>query len=289
MLSIENDFLRISVNDSLGGSLTSIFDKTTNEELQYQPVEGSWNGQDVVIFPFVARLLNGTYSAKGKEYSMKNHGLARYNSFKVAKAEKNVIELEFASSEETLKQYPWNFLLKVTYTLDGRSLKVAYSVTNKDEKEMYFGLGGHPALRIDEDKNNEILGNYVLFPSNTKATLMKLDPTFSFITGEEEEKVLERLEVNRRIFQEKGTLMYKVNDLKECVLVRKNGRKIKYAFSNIDFLAIWTNPSKGDYLCVEPWTSLPDYLDANKEFKNKKTLKHLAPNKTFEMSYMMSF
>jgi len=289
MISIENDFLKVSINDCLGGSMTSIYDKKANEELQYQPVEGSWSGQDVVIFPFVARLLNGTYFVEGKEYSMKNHGLARYNSFEVIRKEESAVELTFVSNESTLKEYPWEFELKVVYSLEGSSLRVRYIVKNKDKKEMVFGLGGHPALRIDESSDNEIKGNYVLFPKGTKTSLMKLDPTFSYIIGEEEETILERLDVERKTFIEKGTLMYKVKDLKECTLVRKNGRKIGYEFSNIDYLAIWTNPAKGDYLCVEPWTSLPDYADCDKEFKNKKTLKKLSPEATFEMSYKMTF
>lgn len=289
MISIENDFLRVSVNDALGGSMTSIFDKKQNEELQYQPVEGSWTGQDVVIFPFVARLLGGNYFVNGKEYSMKNHGLARYNSFRVVEKEENKVVLAFESSESTLKEYPWAFELRVTYVVEGSSLKVSYSVKNKDKEAMPFGLGGHPALRIDESEDHEIKGNYLLFSKGTETTLMKLDPTFSFIVGEEEKTILERLDVERKMFVEKGTLMYKVNDLKGCTLIRKNGRKIGYEFSNIDYLAIWTNPTKGDYLCVEPWTSLPDYLDCDKEFKNKKTLKTLEPDASFEMSYRMIF
>lgn len=289
MITVENEYLKVAANDLLGGSLTSIFDKKRKEELQYQPVEGSWSGQDVVIFPFVARLTDQTYMVNGKEYSMKNHGLARYNGFKVIRKEEDLAELEFSSNEATLKEYPYEFILRVIYSLEGSSLKVTYKVINPSDQEIVFGLGGHPAVKIDEDENNEIAGNYVLFPKGTKTKLMALDPTFSFIVGEEEEKPLERLDVNRKTFIERGTLMYKVDQLNECSLVRKNGRNIKYEFSNIDYLAVWTNPKKGDYLCIEPWTSLPDYLDADKEFKNKKTLKHLEAKKTFEMSYKISF
>lgn len=52
---IENSFLRVEI-ESLGGALSSIFDKENNDEILYQPEVDSWQGQDVAIFPFVARL-----------------------------------------------------------------------------------------------------------------------------------------------------------------------------------------------------------------------------------------
>ena len=64
MFYLENDHFRIAVSEN-GGSLTSIYDKKNEAELLYQPDERSWHGQDVVIFPFIARLKNGTYKHSG--------------------------------------------------------------------------------------------------------------------------------------------------------------------------------------------------------------------------------
>lgn len=44
-------------------------------------MKGSWSGQDVVIFPFVARLIDQTYTHKENTYTLLNHGVARYNTF----------------------------------------------------------------------------------------------------------------------------------------------------------------------------------------------------------------
>ena len=82
MPKIENEFLKVAVNIN-GGSLTSIYDKTNNKELLYQPDGKSWAGQDVVIFPFVARLKDGKYTYNNDTYSMKNHGLIRYNKLEL--------------------------------------------------------------------------------------------------------------------------------------------------------------------------------------------------------------
>ena len=69
MYTIKNEYLRVTVTED-GGSLTSIYDIKNKQELLYQPDERSWKGQDVVIFPFVARLKNNSYMVDNTEYSM---------------------------------------------------------------------------------------------------------------------------------------------------------------------------------------------------------------------------
>ena len=81
-MRIENEFLKVDVTLE-GGNLTSIYDKKNNEELLYQKDERSWMGQDVVIFPVVARLKDGSYHVDGKEYFLKNHGVIRYSKLSV--------------------------------------------------------------------------------------------------------------------------------------------------------------------------------------------------------------
>lgn len=76
-MKTENEYISLEINEK-GGCLKSIFDKKRNVELLYQPLQDSWQGQDIFIFPFIARLKDGTYTIDDKEYSLKNHGLLRY-------------------------------------------------------------------------------------------------------------------------------------------------------------------------------------------------------------------
>ena len=58
---IENQYLKVGVHLH-GGSLASIYDKEKCEELLYQPKPDSWQGQDIAIFPFIARLKDKVYT-----------------------------------------------------------------------------------------------------------------------------------------------------------------------------------------------------------------------------------
>jgi len=276
----------------LGGSLTSI--KVNGVEHLYQPDPRSWGGQDVVIFPFVARLKDQTYTVDGKEYSMKNHGLARYNKFSVVSESDESSTILFQSNEETLKQYPYRFKLYVTYTKndDDLSLKVNYRVVNIEEKPIYFGLGGHPALKVDyieTDTEHDTSGNYLIFDEELDLDYYELVDNYSFVGERKHLGKVKQFELNKDFFRKWNTLLLDAKDIHNVTLLRKNGEKILYHFDNIKYLALWSFPQYGDYVCVEPWVSVPDFKDGDKELPKKKTLIKLDSGKEYEMSYEIKF
>ena len=112
MQNITNGILDVTVNEN-GSLLDSV--KYRGEEYLWQGSEKSWKSKDIVIFPFVARLKDGWYTVDGKRYEMKNHGLARYNVFTAESNTGDTLVMDFKSSEETKKQYPFDFDFKVKY------------------------------------------------------------------------------------------------------------------------------------------------------------------------------
>ena len=58
------------------------------------------------------------------------------------------------SNLETMKMFPFKFDLYVTYEVEENRVITIYEVINKDEKEMLFGIGGHPAYICDYSSGN---------------------------------------------------------------------------------------------------------------------------------------
>ena len=289
---MENNFIsngKIKLAYSLkGGWMTSIFDLENNIERQYQPREDAWMGQDVVIFPFIARLIDKTYTVNGKTYSMDNHGLCRYNNFEVKEKSSNRVVLSFDSNEETLKQYPYEFNFEVIYTLENRTVNIEYKVKNTCKTPMFFGIGGHPALKVSalETKNETILdGTKVVFDEELDLTQMTLTDDGSFITGEKSFGKVKEIPITKELFRKEKTLMLKAEKIKRCILIDKDGNEVHYSWPSINYLAIWSHPHFGDYVCVEPWMSLPDFVGSSKELSQKKTLISLNPNETYSFIY----
>ena len=59
------------------------------------------------------------------------------------------------------------------------SLRLRGSFFNIDDKIMYFGIGGHPAIRVNYE-DNDTKGNYVLFVVSQNAD--KIEENFKEIT-----------------------------------------------------------------------------------------------------------
>ncbi len=253
MLTIENELLKVSINLN-GGSMTSIYDKINNNELLYQPDGKSWNGQDVVIFPFVARLKDSKYEYNGNTYSMKNHGLIRYNTLELLKQTSSSITLGFDYNEETLKQYPYKFHFEIMYSLNENELTISYSIKNLDDKTIYYEFGGHPAIKASGYETNDefIYENTTLkFFSDIETKRYVLDDTGSYIINEEKVYLPKDNILNKEFITKDKTLIYDIKGINKVRLFT-NGYTYSFDISEAEILALWTMPGFGDYICVEP-------------------------------------
>lgn len=283
---IENEFIRLGCQ-SLGGCLCSIYDKRDKEELLYQPEPNSWQGQDVAIFPFIARLKGKTYAYKGKRHSLRNHGICRYQEFDLVEKTPTSMKLSLRSNDETMEEYPFRFCFEITYRLLGTKVVVSYDVHNIGEERMPFGIGAHPAFHIPFE-NGDTAGSYIIFDKKTELTRIVFDEKGEFIRGEEGFGIKDRIETRKELFTSYQTLCVCGEGLNHIRLQRKDGRQIEFDYDTIRYLVLWSFPESGSFVAIEPWMSLPDYEDAKEDILTKKTLLHLDPGKEYFFSYRIS-
>ena len=141
---ISNEFLKVKA-DTEGAILWSVTDKDGFEYI-WQGDDRYWNEHGANLFPYIARLWEKSYIFQGKTYHMDIHGFAKDSVFSCEKAGENELVFAMEDTRETLEQYPFHFRFEIRYLLEKNTLKVFYSVKNKDEKTMYFGIGGHRDL-----------------------------------------------------------------------------------------------------------------------------------------------
>ena len=121
LYTIKNEALKVVI-DNHGAELHSIQTLDGTEYL-WQGDPAVWNGQAPNLFPYVARLTYQKYTFEGKEYSMKIHGFINAVDLYVETEERDQITFRYDSGEETLTQYPFPFIYRITYLLDGHTLK----------------------------------------------------------------------------------------------------------------------------------------------------------------------
>ena len=287
---IENEFLKVGINLT-GGSLTSIFDKKKNEEILYQPEPESWQGQDVAIFPFVARLKNKKFEYKGKEYSLRTHGLCRYNDFKIVEKAYDSLTILFSSIEETLKEYPFEFDFYAKYFLENKVLKVEFDVVNKSKETMPFGIGAHPSFKVNPsiiDGEFSTNGNFIEFSKPISLTRICFDEKGEVVVGEEPFGVKKEIEIDKHMFMKYKTLCVKGDGLNNVVLKRKDGYRVQFYYDNINYFVLWSFVENGGFAAIESWASLPDSIDADIDIMKKRTLIHLPKGESYKFSYSIA-
>ena len=62
-------------------------------------------------------------------------------------------------------------------------------------------------------------------------------------------------------------------------LVKTDGSGIRVYKDGIAYLALWSDEKWGNYVAIEPWQGLPDFLDSDKDITKKNTIQRLAPGK----------
>lgn len=291
MKTLENKNLIVHINTD-NGTLMSILDKSSNTELLWQADHPkSWNEQDVVIFPAVARMKDAYYTHNGKRYDMPLHGFIMSSKMATVSESDTSITLEQRYNEKTLEMYPFKFLFRIKLTLTDNNLNVIYSVENLDDQTIPFMLGAHPGIAIcGEDTESEtcIDGNKIVFNKEQRPKLLKLNDTGHYIVGEQDFEPFTEIELTKQLMRDYKTLIFEGIDCDSLSVVRKDGKKVTFDIGNAKYLAFWTQEDYGAYICVEPWHGIPDFDNPEREITKKKGINLLESGQTFKFEYKIT-
>lgn len=250
-----------------------------NREFIWQADPKFWNKHSPILFPIVGTLKNDSYQFEDKEYHLPRHGFAREMDFEVLQKTENSITFSLQHSAETLKFYPFKFLLELTYTLTERGISFNYKVENKGEETMYFSLGGHPAFNLKEN-----FKDYSLLFEN--AEVLNCSPLVNNLISDKIETINlneNTLHLNYDLFENDALILKKI----ECksVTILENGKSmLKVNYDDFSDLGIWTK-FNAPFICIEPWLGYADTVDSSGKLKDKEGIRNLAPKSTFNAGF----
>lgn len=249
--TIQNDEVILTL-DTHAAEIHSFKRKDDDYEYMWNGDKTYWAGRNPLLFPQVSSTPDKVNTIYGKQYPMGNHGFARNSEFECLHQTKDSITLYLKENEETLKQYPFEFLLFVTYELKGNSVNIKYDVVNKSKEVMPFGLGQHPAFNC---------------PLGFKDTVITLDDQ-------------DKLEINDELFKTTPTKIYNPNTYKKAVL-SANDHKLEVDFESYKILAIWS--PFAPFVCIEPWVTCNPNKDLS--FEDRENTIKLNPNENWSIDY----
>ena len=279
--AIQNEFLAVTVNER-GAELWSILGRDGTEYL-WQGDEKYWGDRALTIFPFVARLWQGQYRIDNQTYAMPIHGCAPTSQFALAEKTNRRMVFELMDNNETMKQYPRRFVFRAIYELEDNELAVTYEVENRDEKPMYFGLGGHPGFNVPLEKGKHLEDYRLRFSEACEPVRVGFSED-CFVNGEDKPYALEQgclLPLHHGLFDEDAIVLK--NMAREVTLEAEGGKhSITVAYPDLPYLGIWHMPkTDAPYVCIEPWSSLPSAHGQTTVFEEKPDLIRLESSQIY--------
>jgi len=243
-LHLTNEYLQVEVSP-LGAELKGIR-LTDGTELLWPGDREPWTGSSPWLFPIVGRLPNDSYTCAGQRYELPIHGFARQRLFEVQEHTQQRVVLALHADDSTRACYPFDFVLRVIYELQGRQVQVCAEVENHDCKEMLFSLGAHPGLCCaagDElyFDTKEDLHMHRLTPESHL-----LDPSFRRFQGQQ-------ITLSEKLFEADAMLLHQPRS-RRVTLRRKDGIAVSVCYDDISWLGIWSRATSPlSYVCIEPW------------------------------------
>ena len=267
-ITISNNMIEVTIS-TFGAELQSM--KKNGEEYLWDGNPEVWSGRAPILFPICGGLKDDKYIFEGREYTLPKHGFAKLSEFEVVSTEKEKAVFLLKSSPETLKCYPFEFELCVTYCLDRDTLKIDYTVSNKGQGDMYFAIGAHEAYACPEgiEDYSVIFEKEEIFESNVLHGNLLGHETI--VLG----KNTCELPLKYEYFAIDAQNFLNLKSRKATLKNRKTGKSIEVCFDGLDYFLLWTKPT-GRYICLEPWTGVPDFVDSDYDFTHKKGIIKLA-------------
>lgn len=288
--TIKNNMIEVVISDH-GAEVQSVKGAHTGEEYMWQADPEIWGRHAPVLFPIVGRLKNDEYKYQGKTYHMGQHGFARDCDFEVENHTQESITFLLKDNEKTREMYPFKFEFRVNYNLMNNLLEENFSVVNKSDETMIFGVGGHPGFNLPVNNGEEKEDYYFdMHPSIARVKIplkgayldwnnRSLASTDSFIGLSDE------------LFKD-DALIYELHGHDNKVSLRTDKSKfhINVWTRNASYVGIWSQyPNTANYVCIEPWWGIADREDADGELEHKYGMNHLEPGKEYQAGFSITY
>ena len=280
MITLKNEFITAKIN-KVGAELKSLV--CNNTEYIWEGRPEVWDFSCPLLFPICGGLKEDKYRYDGKEYHLPKHGFARTALFELERADDTFAVFRYSATAENKKVYPFDFDLRVIYTLSEKTLKLEYEVINKNDCTMYFNIGSHEAYYTPEGIEDydiifpakETLSAHVIYGSLISDQMLPIIKESNVLPLYEKHFIVDAL-VFTDLKSRSATLRN-----------RKTGRSITVDFPDMPYFLIWHKPNS-PYICLEPWNGIGDFVGTSYNIEEKVGITALEAGKTYRNAHSIT-
>lgn len=272
-----------------GAMLNSL--KKDGIEYLWQGDDAHWSGQAPVCFPIVGVLPQGKGVAFGKPCAMNRHGVARITPFEVFEQCENSITFIQTANEQTKKAYPFDYELKIKYTIVGDTVTNEYIITNRGDCKMPFVVGGHPAFNCPLTDGETFEDYKVVFDKKMTKAVLRPDHQTGLVDVSKRYPILDNsdsIDMEHSLFEENDAMIFDNVESKCATLIGPKGRGIKIEYQDMANLLIWSACGNADFVALEPWTGISSCSGETDVIENKRGMTILEAGQTASFKFKMT-
>lgn len=289
--TLKNDKLKVEIKTH-GAELMSAVDLASGCEYVWQGDAKYWEDRAPVLFPVCSTFFEGQYTCKGKTYKMGIHGFAQHCDFETVSADDTTLVLRLTSSDFTREQYPFDFELILTYTLNDRELVSHAHIENNSGELMPVSFGAHPGFNTPLTKGAADFEDYYLeFSEPCAPRRMTFTPevfmSYETIPLELEGGKIFRLK--HSYFNPDG--IFNSGTAREVTLKSdKDERSVTMKFHDMPYFGFWQEFGEDTpFICLEPWCAPPDNHGVPQDIFERAGMFKLEDGEIKEVSYSIIF
>lgn len=284
---LENNLLRVEVS-TLGAELQSITDKRTGYEYLWQGNPSFWKRRSPVLFPIVGAVWDGHFMMDGREYPMSQHGFARDMEFvPVPDTPDDELWYRLEADESTLALYPRRFTLEIGYRLTGERFTVMWRVINRDNRDMSFQIGAHPAFNLPDFSASDAVHGYLAIDGHNLTSEIISE---AGCVGSRTKPVVadseDMVPIEASTFAD-DALIIGGGSVRRVSLLDKNRMPVLTLFFSTPYVGLWAPKPDAPFVCIEPWYGRADSVGFDGDFAQRQAVNTLAPDAGFSASYMI--
>lgn len=280
MVTLKSSSTTVQISE-LGAELKSMVSGDTEYIWQANPEV--WGSSAPLIFPICGGLKEDKYTFNNREYTPPKHGYGRSVTFVVEYSDSQKAVFLQKSNAETKKCYPFDYELRVIYTLEGSSLTVAYRVDNLSDGSMYFSIGSHEGYYTPEGiedydivfPEKETLNAYVLYGNLLSNQLLPII------------KESNTLPLYEKYFTIDALVFKDLKSRSAILRNRKTGKSVKIDFDFAPYFLLWHKPN-APYICVEPWAGIQDIVGSSYDITKKEGIITLDSGQTYNAAHTIT-
>jgi galactose mutarotase-like enzyme len=283
IVELKSEALQLRIQ-SLGAEICSILDLKTQFEFVWQAKPEVWKRHAPVLFPMVGKLKNNTFLWKDKAYTINQHGFARDMEFECIESSNHAAQFKLCSSPETLKTFPFEFELEITYRLNGNKLTQTYLIKNPAQEDLYCSVGAHPGFNFAgqiEDYSIDIESKLPLVQTQLKEGLLT--------NNKKEIGQGKTIPLNAQSFDHDALVFEEVQFDTLELRHQTNQHSVKIKAPDFPYWGIWAPKNCNEFVCLEPWCGIADHENHTQDWTQKKGILYIKHNQVLSRSFSIEF